>query len=311
MQIVNLDSFDLLAVEGADAKKFLQGQVSCNMNLLTESRSLRGAICNLKGRVISDFRVVEIGGICYLKLASGLGAIVKPVLDKYIVFSKAGCFDRTGLYRCSGLIGAGIEDLLLDHNDSLPEAADEVLIIDQCRLVRIDSQEPRYELWYPAAADTLPEPFDSLVRRNEDSTITWQLADYRAGIVHITPGLNEQHLPEALNYDRSGVIDFKKGCYTGQEIVARMYYRGTPKKRTCYLLLEGRETVPERIECHAEAPPHQAETGELLGYLHDGDGNTHMLAILPASLALQGGEVFINGDETLTARLQSLPYALQ
>src|SRR5690606_31052541 len=59
----------------------------------------------------------------------------------------------------------------------------------------------------------------------------WQLADIQAGAIHITPALQEQHTPQVLNYDLHGLVDFRKGCYTGQEIVARMHYRGTAKRR--------------------------------------------------------------------------------
>ena len=91
MPILNLDAFDLIAIDGVDAKKFLQGQVTCDLDSLSPGHSLEGAICNVKGRVISDFRLFEHNDTCYLSVATGMAAIVVPVLSKYIVFSKATC----------------------------------------------------------------------------------------------------------------------------------------------------------------------------------------------------------------------------
>jgi folate-binding protein YgfZ len=80
------------------------------------------------------------------------------------------------------------------------------------------------------------------VGTREDES-SWRLADIRSGIAHIRPGQQELYTPQLLNYDVSGVIDFKKGCYTGQEVVARMYYRAEAKKRLYHVVLPLHETL--------------------------------------------------------------------
>ena len=95
------------------------------------------------------------------------------------------------------------------------------------------------------------------------------MADIAAGIAHIRPGQQELYTPQALNYDTDGVIDFRKGCYTGQEVVARMYYRAEAKKRLRYITLEAGQPVPEN--------------SEVVDALELPSGQTHALAIMPVT----------------------------
>lgn len=309
MQAVDLNSFDLMSITGPDARKFLQGQVTCDVNQLSPSRSLTGALCNLKGRVIGSFRLVEHNDVCYLLLSAGMGPLVKQVLDKYIVFFKAQCLQLSGALHRVGLIGSAEEAGAATGLREVPDDEGQVAVSQHGVLIKIPGAVSRFELWqFAESADPVPaDAIDSLPRT---TTAAWDLEDIRAGILHITPDLSEQHLPEALNYDLSGVINFRKGCYTGQEIIARMYYRGTAKKR----LFHGCSAAPVAepasgavtIYCQLADAEVPAE-GEVLKALCDADGILHLLAILPVSAIDTTSRVSLDREGQLPVRLDSLP----
>ncbi len=327
LQTIPLANFDMLAVAGEDARKFLQGQVTCDLDQVSPSLSLQGAICNVKGRVIADFRLVEHDGTFYLALTTGMAAVVKPVLDKYIVFSRAECQVVTDTVRRTGILGDGAADTVEALVGSCPDADGAVITAGNTLLLKIPGLVPRYELWQlaPAPGQRPPLP-ESLATPSATAPLErWTLEDIRAGIAHVTPGLSEQHLPEVLNYDLSGVVNFKKGCYTGQEIVARMYYRGTAKRRLYTGVATETGSRPQTIHCRPAAGA-AVQDGELIDAVQDDSGSWQVLAILPTILsesALQeqrddGGSsgngddvlVYLDHDEDCTVRVQSLPYGL-
>ena len=309
MQIINLNTLDLIAIEGIEAKKFLQGQVTCDVEKLSPSHSIEGAICNIKGRVIGDFRLVEFQEICYLQLAAGMADIVKPVLDKYMVFSKAESRLANSEIRRMGIIVERDSTALQTRFGKLPDEDGESVIKDHSILIKVPGLLHRYELWQFNTQDTEEDQLLNQLMESAKTGLTesWQLEDIRAGIVHITPSISEQQLPEALNYDLSGVISFTKGCYTGQEIVARMHYRGTAKKRLFSGYIDGSARQPESIDCIA--PEQQtAVAGQILNSARDESGKWFVLAILPSAAQEIGAEVYINENPELSVELISLPY---
>jgi folate-binding protein YgfZ len=223
MQCVKLTAFDLLAIEGEEAKKFLQGQVTCDVDNLSPSHSIEGALCNIKGRVISDFRLVEFQDTCYLLLAAGMADIVKPALDKYMVFSRAQSRVASSEIQRIGLLGDLNESFLGERFAQVTDDDSNAISSGDSILLKIPGLSPRFELWQfeaqTPAEEELIGPSSGIIETVPAER--WELEDIRAGIAHVTAAHSELHLPEALNYDINGVISFSKGCYTGQEIVAR------------------------------------------------------------------------------------------
>lgn len=312
MQIVDLNSFDLIAIEGEEAKKFLQGQLTCDVNVLSASHSLAGAICNIKGRVVSDFRLLEYKDTCYLLVAAGMADIVKPVLDKYMVFSRAGSRLANSDLERLGIMGELDTEQLQSLFNNLPEKVGDVVIANQKLIIRIPGLLPRYEIWQFNSHAPGENSLQELLQGNHQLVpgACWEVADIQAGYAHITPTLSEQHLPEALNYDLNGLVSFTKGCYTGQEIVARMYYRGSAKKRlycgVCRNLLE------QPVSIHYNRPSSQQQAaGELIHFAqdpHEVNSGWFVLAVLPTAIEEPGVSLYLNEDPQHSIELRSLPY---
>jgi tRNA-modifying protein YgfZ len=218
----------LIEIKGSDSTKFLQGQVSCDVRELAENTTRLGAQCNIKGRMLLCFRAIQPENErIILRIHAGLVANGLASLGKYIVFSKAKLADVSQEYRCLGIAGTHAAELInnvfsleIAQNDDW-QAAGENLII------RI--AEDRYECWLAASqADAILEQLRAQTTTADQNF--WNLLNIQAGIGDITPETYETFTPQAINFQLVNGINFRKGCYTGQEIVARLHYRGTLKR---------------------------------------------------------------------------------
>jgi len=235
MKALPLNHNDFVQILGPDCKKFLQGQVSCNIDLLSRDKSLRGVLCNLKGRVIADFRAIQAGEAIWLQTEAGMGQQLIDVLSKYAVFSKV----EISLVSLTGKIIGLFHEREIEPFANLPEPppladlpADDDAVVsgDDCIVIKLPAVKSKYQvISLNTKGDALLAKVLELAETATEAE--WAMLDIEIGILHINEQDSEQFTPQLLNYDISGVIDFKKGCYTGQEIVARMFYRSTAKKR--------------------------------------------------------------------------------
>ena len=218
----------IIAVTGPDSAKFLQGQVTCDVRELASATTLLGAQCNIKGRMLLCFRALQpTPDQILLRVHAGLVANGLASLGKYIVFSKAKLTDESQYYRSIGIAGPAaataiksVFDVVIDENNAWQKSGDNLVI-------RID--ENRYECWLAAsAAEQLFVQLSTCTTAAPQEF--WTLLDIRAGLGDITPETYETFTPQAINFQLVNGINFRKGCYTGQEIVARLHYRGTLKR---------------------------------------------------------------------------------
>lgn len=293
--LADLNNFDLIAVNGDDANTFLQGQLSCNLSKLSAQHTLLGTYCDLKGRVISDMRVLLLGQDILLLCQSGMGNALRKTLDKYIVFSKASTSIKTAQFERYGIYGADATSTVIELFGAAPSSAGESLSVDTACVYRLPDAQARFEVLVAVENETLIERIQSL--GVTDDLEEWDLADIRQGIVHIHPDIQENYTPQLLNYDLMGHVDFKKGCYTGQEIVARMHYRGTAKKRLFRASVEGFPVSVDSLLLHQGQ-----SVGEIVSVALTDSGKFEILAILPCELvekkaafelrngSLEGGE---------------------
>ena len=310
---LELGPFDLLLVRGPDSRRFLQGQVSCDMNLLSPDLSLSGALCNIKGRVITDFLAFDQGGDCCLALTPGMGQVMQSVLSKYIVFFKASVESADDRYRRFGLLGNDAHHVLSTVLGRCPMSDYGTVSEDGIVVIKLPGLIPRFEIWIDrqAVSGRAESLLDAMKTQCAPGTDTsWQVEAFNAGIVHIRREMSEQYLPQELNYDISGVINFKKGCYTGQEIVARMYYRGTAKKRLFHLRCES-TLQPQPLHVYQQADENTpAPTGlPVVNSLVTDNGETHLMAILPVETVNGGGKFFADAAARETPlEVLPLPY---
>lgn len=291
----------VLAVRGPDASKFLQGQLTCNLNYLSDSQSSLGARCNQKGRMQSSFRILLEGDGCLLAMARELIEPQLADLKKYAVFSKAKLADESASWARFGLADAQVA--LSGLGLELPEEDGSVARADGLIALRVSSQ--RAELWMPAErVASLRQQLAAQLPEGELNQ--WLLGQVRAGLGQVMPETRELFIPQMLNLQAVGGVSFKKGCYTGQEIVARMQYLGKLKRRLYRLALPG-DALPVPGTA-LFAPSHNSAIGEVVLAARAQQG-VELLAVLQAE-AVEGGELHLETLEGPTLQLLDLPYQL-
>lgn len=291
----------VLAVRGADAAKFLQGQLTCNLNYLSDTQASLGARCTQKGRMQSSFRILLQSDGVLLAMATELLEPQLADLKKYAVFSKSKLTDESAAWVRFGLVNA--DETLTRLGLQLPADTDSVARADALIAVRVSPG--RAELWAPAEqGDTLRSQLAEHLQQaglNE-----WLLGQIRAGIGQVMPQTRELFIPQMLNLQAVGGVSFKKGCYTGQEIVARMQYLGKLKRRLYRLSLD----VPEMPEPGTPlfSPSHNSAIGEVV-MAAKADQTVELLAVLQAEAA-DSGDVRLGTLEGPGLQLLDLPYTL-
>jgi len=291
----------VLAVRGADAAKFLQGQLTCNLNYLSDTQASLGARCTQKGRMQSSFRILLQGDGVLLAMASELLEPQLADLKKYAVFSKSRLTDESATWVRFGLSGA--DSVLLSLGLALPPETDSVARTDELIAIRVSPG--RAELWAPATqADTVRSQLAAHLK--EGDLNQWLLGQIRAGIGQVMAQTRELFIPQMLNLQAVGGVSFKKGCYTGQEIVARMQYLGKLKRRLYRLSLNAGE-LPEP-GTPLFSPSHNSAIGEVV-IAARADQTIELLAVLQAEAA-DGGDVHVGTLEGPGLQLLDLPYQL-
>ena len=234
-----LESMALTEVSGVDNKRFLQGQLSCNVLKLDDTHSLRGALCNLKGRVIADVRLLQVADAVLMLSRVDLQEKIVGTLNKYRVFFKTALADVNTKYSVFGIGGVGIEAVVSGLGINLPQDSDRCSRHQDVVFIKMPATTifnvPRFLVVCACDSEQAVVLSQNLQHALvEVPDILWSLADIRTGQAHPDLSQSELFTPQLLNYDINGVIDFKKGCYTGQEIVARMFYKADAKRRLFY-----------------------------------------------------------------------------
>lgn len=291
----------VLAVRGVDAGKFLQGQLTCNLNYLSDTRASLGARCTQKGRMQSSFRIVLEGDGVLMAMTSELLEPQLADLKKYAVFSKSKLTDESQAWVRFGLENA--DTALGELGLELPADTDSVA--RQQSLIAIRVSPGRAELWARAEqAETLRTRLGAELA--EGDLNQWLLGQVRAGIGQVMPATRELFIPQMLNLQAVGGVSFKKGCYTGQEIVARMQYLGKLKRRLYRLQLDASE-LPEP-GTPLFSPTHGSSIGEVV-IAARAERNIELLAVLQAEAA-EDGNLHLGALEGPALQLLDLPYEL-
>lgn len=291
----------VLAVRGVDASKFLQGQLTCNLNYLSDATATLGARCTQKGRMQSSFRILLEGDGCLLAMASELIEPQLADLKKYAVFSKSRLTDESASWVRYGLQNG--DGALMSLGLDLPQDTDAVVRANDLIAIRVSPG--RAELWVRAeqAADI---PSRLAAQLPQGTLNDWLLGQIRAGIGQVVGATREEFIPQMLNLQAVGGVSFKKGCYTGQEIVARMQYLGKLKRRL-YRLSLPEQSVPEP-GTPLFSPVHASAVGNVVMAAQAQDG-VELLAVLQADAA-EDDHIRLGSPEGPMLKMADLPYTL-
>jgi folate-binding protein YgfZ len=223
-----LAHFGLIRFSGAEAQTFLHNQLTCDVTGLAPGRSTYGSYCTPKGRILATFLLWRSGEDFFMQLPSPLRDSIQKQLSKYILRSKVKDDDASGVWTVLGVAGSEASETVQRVVGNVPQRLHEVSQTKDSMVIRLPGD--RYEIC--ARRETSEGIVGSLAdgARKTDPDY-WGWLDIRAGVPVILPATQEAFVPQMVNLDLIGGVSLTKGCYPGQEIVARMHYRGTLKQR--------------------------------------------------------------------------------
>ncbi len=226
----DLSHYGLISVHGEDAASFLQNQLTNDLRQVDEQHSQFSGYCNAKGRLLATFRIFQRGDSHYLCLPVEMIEAVTSRLRMYVLRSKVTIEDASETYVHLGVSGDQAEEDLRAVAGDLPVNLHEVISTNEQTVIRVPGIHASYEVF--ADVERAYELWNALnVHCAPIGAEAWQLLDIQAGIPLISSGTSGAFVPQMVNLQLVDGVSFKKGCYPGQEVVARMQYLGKLKRR--------------------------------------------------------------------------------
>jgi len=226
--LAELSHFGLLEFSGEDAQSFLNGQLSCDVGGLSPWQAQYGSYSTPQGRMLASFLLLRAADTYYMQLPRSLCEPIRKRIAMFILRSKVKAADVSDVWILFGIAGTNAAQAIKKKIGQVPPAPMEIATTGTVFILKLDAT--RFQLI--VAADHAPQISNALADETTlASHAAWDLLDIRAGVPFITPETQEQFVPQMTNLDLIGGVSFSKGCYPGQEIVARMHYRGKLKQR--------------------------------------------------------------------------------
>ncbi|UQY43509.1 tRNA-modifying protein YgfZ [Erwinia sp. PK3-005] len=307
LTLVSLEDWALVSVQGADSTSYLQGQVTLDVAALPAEKHLPCAHCDAKGKMWSNLRLFHRGeGYAYL-VRRGLRDMQIAELKKYAVFSKVtiAADDNVVLL---GVAGFQARAALTNRFAALPDAQTPVVQDGDSTLLWFATPAERFLLVTNVEkASELKQALVGEAQLNDSQQ--WLALDIEAGLPVLDEKTSAQLIPQATNLQALEAISFKKGCYTGQEMVARAKFRGA-NKRALYWLAGKAGRVPAAGDAlELKMGENWRRTGTILAAVQLESGDVWVQAVLNNDLEAES-VLRVQGDEGGQLAIQPLPYSL-
>ncbi|BBP46136.1 tRNA-modifying protein YgfZ [Thiosulfatimonas sediminis] len=311
--LTSLSHQALLKVSGDDAQAFLQGQLTSDINQVSDTQAQMSAYCDPKGNVLAIFTVFKYQGDFYLSFDGSLSQSIQKRLQMFVMRSAVKIEDVANQLIQIGFAGEFADIDVQRRLESKVKTVFETALskdpsIADVLIIKVPGPYHKYAIFGPA--EQMQTVWTKL-RVNCDVTNhnDWQLLDIAAAVPNVTDKTSGQFTAQFLNLDKFSAISFKKGCFPGQEIIARIHYRGKITKRMLRIRLQ------ENLDLHA---------GDVLA-LTDSQGKIHKLDVINCRADIFNGclcnaigtlksldavEGELQSSEGQSAIIEPLPYSI-
>lgn len=300
LMLTHLASWGAIIISGNDKKAYLQGQVTCNVVTLEPTQSTLGAHCDAKGKVWSVFRLFHHhDGYAMFQPLSAIEAELRE-LKKYAIFSKVNISQSQDV--ALGVIGEQAEQYI----NTLTADEGEVRLIDGGSAIKISSQR-----WLLLVSEQTAQQLMTQSEALKVTEETWTRFDIEEAVPVLGQADQNEHIPQAVNLQAFNGISFNKGCYTGQETVARAKYRGI-NKRAMYILqgnIEQPLSNDQPIMIERSVGENWRSAGQLMVHYTFADNTAIGLVVLPNNLEPET-EFRLASQPNTRWFMQALPYSL-
>jgi len=307
--LVDLSHLSIIEAKGEDCDDFLQGQLTNDIRLLTPAMGQLSSYCSPKGRMLALMRMFKSGDSTFMLLPSEILEATLKRLTMFVMRSKVSMTDVSDQWVCFGISGANAKSALQQHISPLPEAGSDVTSQNGTTVLSLSSHQPRYIVI--TSADRAQEIWRSLSTQfTISSKSQWDLLDIEVGLPNIVAATIEAFVPQMVNLHTLNGVNFKKGCYTGQEVIARMQYLGKLKRRMYHAHVEtdGAPMAGDEIESPQSSSGQGA--GRIVTAAPGADGGYELLIVAEIESA-ESGTLHLKGDENAILTIIDLPYSVE
>ncbi|MCG6984003.1 MAG: folate-binding protein [Thiocapsa sp.] len=304
-RLFDLSHLGLIAVRGDDAADFLQGQLTNDIRELSETHVQWSSHCSQKGRMLASFLVIRAGDAFYLQLPAQRVPELLKRLRMFVLRSRVTLEDASDELVRIALTGDCAAVLLAKRGLPVPDQANGLALTDGLAVIRLSGHLPRLELIGPP--DSMREHWEAFRGTATPSNADgWTLLDIRAGIPTVYNQTADAFVPQMANMQLIDGVSFNKGCYTGQEVVARMQYLGKLKRRMYLAELESDVPPQPGDGLVSASSASQQGSGWVVSASRTEDGRYELLAVVEINAA-ESGEVRL-GEGGPLLRLKDPPY---
>ena len=304
--MTDLSHLGLIRVSGDDKLDFLQGQLTNDINRVSPTASQLSSYCSPKGRMLALFRIVQVGDDLLILLPRELLESTLKRLRMFVLRSKVTLEDASGELARIELSGNCAADLLpID-----PPTSDNGCVSQQgYTIVRIAGDRPRFLVL------ATPEDMQALWEEAGQTASTtarqaWALLDIRAGIPSVYQQNTEAFVPQMANLQLLEGVSFTKGCYTGQEVVARMQYLGKLKRRMYRVKIDTDQPVQPGTELFSASSDSGQGAGRVVDAAASPDGGYEALVVTQISSA-EANDLQLGDADGPPLQLLDMPYPFE
>lgn len=300
-----LSDTGLVQVAGADAEAFLHAQLTSDVAGLAQARTQYSGYCTAKGRLIATLLLWKLEDSMLLQLPRGIAEDVRARLSRYVLRSKATLRVASSEYALFGLFGAEAAEALERLMPTVPPELHAVAAHQGMAATRLGGA--RYALLVPREhVGSAREALSTIAHEGNDAA--WTRLDIEQGIAVITAATQEEFVPQMVNLDLIGGVSYSKGCYPGQEIVARTHYLGRSKQRMHRVQSEGPDPLAPGDRLYSAAFGTEQASGTIVTAIAVGSRYEALAVIQNAAIA--SGDIRWRSPQGMALAIQSLPYSI-
>lgn len=306
--VAPLTHLGLISASGDDAASFLHNQLTNDVEHLDTAQARLAGYCTPKGRLLATMLIWKSPEAIFLQLPREIQAAVQKRLQMFVLRAKVKLADATGDTVALGLAGPAAAAALAPWFPQAPATPYAVVHGAAGTLIRLQEADgaPRF-LWL-AAPDMAQQAWPTLVDTLQPAgAAAWRLLDIHAAIPTVVQATQEQFVPQMINFEVLGGVNFRKGCYPGQEIVARSQYLGRLKRRMMPALVD-QPGVAAGTEVYASTDAAQP-CGQIVNAETSG-GQSHCLVELKTAVLEDGASIHLGAADGPLLQIAALPYEL-
>lgn len=306
--LCDLSHYGLIRAFGEEASDFLQNQFCNDVRNVSNTQSQLNAYCNPKGRVLAFFRLFQANNQHYLRLPQEILNDTLNRLRMFVLMTKVTLEDASNEMVRIGFSGPNAEHQLGNVIDTIPTEIDTVTQTNNVTVIRVSNTTPRFEIygsvnyiksiWEKLATDAKPVGNGS-----------WNLLDIKDAIPEVLPETKEVFVPQMINLEGIHALSFKKGCYPGQEIVARMHYLGKLKRHMFLAHTDSINTPVPGDSLFAQDSESGQGAGKIVRAETNPNGGVDLLAVIEIA-SKDKGSLHLESSLGPVLNIQPLPYTV-